>query len=79
MFRRTEIENVLTGFMASIMNLVSQYRQKRDAENQVPFFVNAVEGERARQMKMGLAQVSPKIFTLVSILRASMRRLTRML
>jgi vacuolar-type H+-ATPase subunit C/Vma6 len=48
MFRRTEIENVLTGFTASIMNLISQYRQKRDAENQVPFFVNAVEGERAR-------------------------------
>jgi hypothetical protein len=48
MFRRDEIENVLTGFTASIMNLISQYRQKRDAENQVPFFVNAVEGERAR-------------------------------
>jgi hypothetical protein len=29
--------------------------------------------------EMGLAQVSPKIFTLVSILRASMRRLTRIL
>ncbi len=31
------------------------------------------------QRKMGLAQVSPKPFTLVSTLRASMRRRTRML
>jgi len=46
--RKAEIANIVTGFTASVMNLVSHYRGKRAALNQVPQFVAAVEHERAR-------------------------------
>jgi hypothetical protein len=46
--RKDEIENIVPGFTASIMNLISHYRQKRDALNQVPHFIEAVERERER-------------------------------
>jgi hypothetical protein len=51
MFRRIEIENLVSGFTASLMGLVAQFRQKRDAVNQVQFFVDAVNGERARMSR----------------------------
>jgi septal ring factor EnvC (AmiA/AmiB activator) len=46
--RESEIKNLVSGFTASIMNLISHYRQKRDALNQVPHFIEAVERDRAR-------------------------------
>ena len=46
--RESEIRGLVSGFTASIMNLISHYRQKRDALNQVPQFIEAVERDRAR-------------------------------
>jgi cell division FtsZ-interacting protein ZapD len=46
--REMEIRSLVSGFTASIMNLINHYRQKRDAVNQVPQFIEALERDRAR-------------------------------
>jgi chemotaxis regulatin CheY-phosphate phosphatase CheZ len=46
--RKSEIDNIVPSFTASMMDLISRHRQKRDAVNQVPGFIEAVERERER-------------------------------
>jgi len=46
--RKSEIDNIVPGFTATMMDLISRHRQKRDSLNQVPHFIEAVERERAR-------------------------------
>ena len=46
--KQTEIDNVVAGFTAVVMGLITHYRGKRDALNQVPQFCEAVEREQAR-------------------------------
>jgi hypothetical protein len=60
--KRTEIEGHVSGFYASIMNLILHHRQKRDALNQVPQFVAAVERERARMDQKFAAMLNDKSF-----------------
>jgi hypothetical protein len=49
--RKSEIDNIVPGFNATMMDLISRHRQKRDALNQVPGFVEAVERERERMSR----------------------------
>ena len=44
--KQTEIDNVVAGFTAVVMGLITHYRGKRDALNQVPQFCEAVELNR---------------------------------
>jgi chemotaxis regulatin CheY-phosphate phosphatase CheZ len=46
--RKSEIDNIVPCFNAAMMDLISRHRQKRDAVNQVPGFIEAVERERER-------------------------------
>jgi hypothetical protein len=49
--REMEIRSLVSGFTASIMNLINHYRQKRDALNQVPQYITAVDLDRARMQQ----------------------------
>jgi len=66
--RKSEIDNIVPSFTASMMDLISRHRQKRDAVNQVPGFIEAVERERERMtakfkctaQQSGLRRFSPR-------------------
>ena len=64
--RKSEIDNIVPSFTASMMDLISRHRQKRDAVNQVPGFIEAVERERmtakfkCTAQQSGLRRFSPR-------------------
>ena len=58
--KQTEIENAVAGFTAQVMGLIQHCRGKRDALNQVPQFVEALE--LARMDAKFQAMLSDKAF-----------------
>jgi hypothetical protein len=65
--RKTEIAGIVPAFNAVMMDLISRHRQKQDALNQVPGFVEAIEFERKRMTgKLGALLSNPEYASLVA-------------